>query len=455
VPGPRELQAFSQERGYWSLALAATLALVLGLGCSTITRPPATSTPTPLLSSTTEVFMTPTPSAQATSNPTPMAKFAEPKFEYRVVTPWEELPAGNVVVYEDYGSPGHLLYFGWEGGQGDLLEAPGARSGNADPLPFDNSGSRIAVASQGIEFEQEGQIDVVDLAGGEVRGYRVRCLTGEYILDPLLGPDFLTYQCVRDGERTGYFRFVPLEAPEGSFARSLPAEFPDLWPPQIRWLTNSRIAMTNVASSGREQTACVADLYAWNPMCRRLPYVSGGVSPDGEKVEVREGPWGDPDRVGVVPVSCLWETGGNDCGPEWVEANFQGIQEVRHPGVWSPDSKALYLLYAVHATPKEYRNYTSEVWRFDVEARELARVGRIPNRPDSDDPYFSGLSFRRSLPGIWSPDASEILVVENACSVCSGVSPWHAFSVETGGFRRLIDDAGSVVGVMKKPQPGD
>ncbi len=62
----------------------------------------ATSTANPHAVQPTEVFSTPTPSAHAASSPTPMAKFAEPKFEYRVVTPWEELPVGNVVVYEDH-----------------------------------------------------------------------------------------------------------------------------------------------------------------------------------------------------------------------------------------------------------------------------------------------------------------------------------------------------------------
>ncbi len=335
------------------------------------------------------------------------------------------------------GSPGQLFYFGWEGGQGDLLEAPGAVPGNADPLPFDNSGSRIALASQGIEFEQEGQIDVVDLAAGEVRGYRVRCLTGEYIPDPLLGPDFLTYQCVRDGERTGYFRFVPLEAPEsGRLLARCPPSFPIYGRRRFRWLTNSRIAMTNVASSGREQTACVADLHDWQPMCRRLPYVSGGVSPDGEKVEVREGPWGDPDRVGVIPVSCLWE---NRSATSAVQSGWRltskGSRKSAIRASGPPTARLCTCSTGSTATPKEYRKYTSDVWRLMWKQESSLGWGEFPIGQIVTIRTSRGSRSACHCLAFGPPTQAKSWLLRTRARVCSGGSPWHAFSVETGGFR--------------------
>ena len=94
----------------------------------------------------------------------------------------------------------------------------------------------------------------------------------------------------------------------------------------------------------------------------------------------------------------------------------------------------------------KYSGYRSSIWRFDVETGDLTLVGTIPNRPASDEPY---------LMPIWSPDGSEVLVNEGQSACLEGVEPWHAFSVETGRLRLLLEDAGIPFAVVEKPQPAD
>jgi len=441
-----------RHRSLARLGLPGLVCLTVVLGCSTLSGPRATPTAGPVPSATrlSEPNPTPRPIPTAKPSPTPLAGLFEPRYAYRFITPWEELPVGEVVIYWDLGDPRRLYYFAWEGVDGDLLEVPGAMGGNWQPVRSQRSGTRIALTQGIITDETETWIDVIDLATANVQGYRVRCPPGEAMGHAVLGPEYLAYGCIRLGVGTVGYYFVPLEAPDQVIARPLPAEFAGTaGDPIPQWLTETQVYMVNDVGLGQEQTGCVVDILAWEPRCIRVPYLLGEVSPDGRWIETRnaEDPIvlpEKPNEVGVLPVSCILSEQATKCEPLWTPID-QDRRELRFGGTWSPDSRSLFLLQGIDCTQK-YNGYSSDVWRLEVETSELTRVGTIPNRPLSDEPY---------LMAAWSPDGTEVLVSEGQSPCLEGVEPWHAFSVATGRLRLLLEDAGIPFAVVEKPQPGD
>ena len=430
-------------------SLPAFLILAAGLGCSSLHRLRPTATG-PLPSSThiaePSPLSSPTSKPDPTTIPSPLAEFVEPRYSYLFTTAWEDLPSGTVVLYWDLGDPHNIFFYSWDGQHGSLLEVPGAMGGNWHPVLSEMSGTRIALTQGIIIDETETWIDVIDLASGAVQGFSVGCPSGEWISQAVLGPQYLAYGCSRPGLGIMGYQFVPLEAPDQVISRELPAEFGGTAVGRLpHWTSATQVYLESDAAYGEEQTGCIVDILEWEPKCIHVPYWLQSVSPDGQWIETRDAANyiilpERPERVGALPVSCILEEGTDGCEPRWA-AFSSDRRELRYYGTWSPDSRYVYFLQGINCMPK-YEGYSSDVWRLEVETGELSRVGTIPNRPASDEPY---------LAPVWSEDASELLVIEGQSACLEGVEPWHALSVETGKLRLLMEDAGIPFAVINKP----
>jgi hypothetical protein len=415
---------------------------------ATATRPAATSDQYP---TSVAIDLTATPSID---NGGP--ELAGVPFGYRFLYSLADLAGREVVVYLDP-EASRFNYLTWDGGTGPLLEVDlprdvetGTPYFHVAPVSHQARYVVLSVDPWAIEPWPGWQLYVFDLLAMEAWGYASGCPGDGHPQDEFVGPEYLTYTC--GDER---IRFVSLVSPSTAYARDVPEELGQR--PVPFWLSSGEILLLD-----RERTFyCVGQVEAWHPACWTVPFMLGGISPDGEWVEVREGEWWSPERIGVWPGRCLQDPSAADCEPQWVRVQgviadwpppFDAGSDTRSiwgPGAWLPDGSGLIVLNAEEQrggvdSSREVR-VGSDPWILHLKDMSLEPLRRIPypelNYPSAGD--------ETSLP-VFAP-AGDYLLLEDYVGAHKAGGALYLVSLTGQPNRVLLERAGQRIGTLSVP----
>ena len=176
-----------------------------------------------------------------------------------------------------------------------------------------------------------------------------------------MGEVFLSYDCVG---RDGTWSFLSLEPPRGVVQYREPID--DVLFPS--WLMADELVLHD-----HFDTACLARVSAWDPVCVRYPWM-GYISPGIDQVEVRQEDWlgGPLERVGFVSTRCLWE-GPEACEPVWFDTGL--TRTVGLPGVWIPGGEEILLV----EDDGGFGQNPDSLWRLNVRTGAVRFVGSYPS----------------------------------------------------------------------------
>jgi hypothetical protein len=268
---------------------------------------------------------------------------------------------------------------------------------------------------------------------------------------------YWSYRC-SDGQSPIWL--VPLDKPSEGFGLPFPTSLGVLDNLTLmHWVSEDELLLVDEFN---ESAYCIGRVSGWDPHCGTAPFALMGVSADGQWVEVRDPGSIDsstrPERIGVIPTSCLWEARGSKCEPVWAQAN--GVMDNWGRGEWgeriivmsgafTPDGTRLLLLNADEPSGLLPGSVPAEVWALEVGKGALRRLASIPVarlgwptfREDS-------IEWWTTAP-LWSPDGQWVLLED-------GFRPkeprqLYKMSVETGALQQLLPLAGDVLGTLDVP----
>jgi hypothetical protein len=448
-----------------TVLLMLSLLTGAGLACraggspaSDIATPTAVSTKSPAPTSTATFTRLPSPTAIPTALPLPEgAGPIDVLIGYRFLTDPQDLPAGELILYRDPLILNRINYLTWDGETGPLLEIDGPTRENGLPrfwtVDARESARYVWIGwDPDIPYSDAYYYVVFDVLAGKAWGYHPICPEGEHVSPvDVVGPRYWAYRCYDDQSPIW---LVPLEKPSEGFGLPLPRPF-GLYS-SIHWVNEDELLVVRTD----ESTYCIGRVSDWDPRCGTAPFGLISVSADGQWVEVHEpGDSLKPERIGVIPTSCLWEAGGSKCEPVWAQANgvvanWTKQSELRERliymnGAFAPDGTRLLLLSAEVPSGLEHGSLPAEVWVLDSGKGELRKIASIPVarlgwptfRKDSID---SG-----NTAPLWSPDGQWVLLEDGF--PLKDPRPLYKLSVETGGLQQLLPLAGDVLGTLDVP----
>jgi hypothetical protein len=248
-----------------------------------------------------------------------------------------------------------------------------------------------------------------------------------------------------------------LDEPTEGFGLPLPRPFGSFT--YIHWVNEDELLLFDGFG---ESAYCIGRVSDWDPHCGTAPFALMGVSADGQWVEVRDPGSIDsstrPERIGVIPTSCLWEARGSKCEPVWAQAN--GVMDNWGRGEWgeriivmsgafTPDGTRLLLLNADEPSGLLPGSVPAEVWALEVGKGALRRLTSIPvtrlGWPTfREDSIYSGFTAP-----LWSPDGQWVLLEDGF--PLKEPRPLYKMSVETGALQQLLPLAGDVLGTLEVP----
>lgn len=451
-----------------SALLFALVAVGAGLGCrATGALPPRPETqpsvPANGPATGSDATEKPTSAPAITPPIVPSSGTAGPgelPFGYRFLTSPDDLPAGPLIIYRDAHIANRLDYVTWEGKGGPLFEIDAPM--RADGLPSLWYG--LARGSRGfLSIGLDAEIVpvgyptylLVDLQGRRAWGYFHGCLDTEYPSSgSVVGGRYWAYRC--RGEQAP-ISLASLEEPSERLSLPLPNSLSARSP--MFWVSEEELLLVDAFDNS---SYCIGRVQEWDPYCATADFAILSLSADGEWVEVREaylhGPE-QPERVGVLPASCLWDLTPPECEPAWAQVNGvieswpsdsgTGERILVMGGAFSPDGSRLMLLSGEESTGLAPGTVPAKVWIFDVNQGVVQRLASIPLARLEWPAFRKDSIYSWQTAPLWSSDGEWVLLEDGFPLQEPG--PIFKISVETGETRRLVPLAGEVLGTLNVP----
>jgi len=333
--------------------------------------------------------------------------------------PYPSLPPGGEIT---------LDILDWTGQREPLLRVSyeGRKEGlHLGVVPQGDLPSSVALLKL-VESFDSNELYVVDIENRRIWGLQHGC--EQFMLDEAISDKYLAYSCF---EENGELYFLPLDAPDQPFMRSLAGATEDpLASSLISIIGNLAIFYPDASYQ-----ACAGEIHDWRPACKELPFWLGPLSPDGKWFEVRTENESAPYEIGIMGPKCLLKQNVG-CTPRFTTAPPDMASFNRRLGhsAWDPLSEAIFYIVHIDTVRTNNEPEESEFWRYDLMTQRFEKLfGPLPGVF-----HFGELWYMYQPSAPWSPDGRYVAMKE----IGGGI---YKLEVETGELS-LLSEGGMLLG---------
>jgi len=295
--------------------------------------------------------------------------------------------------------------------------------------PINEASSRILVSVE-ENYSVQG-LYVLELSSGEMWGFQPSC--NGFTHSALIG-DYIMWMCSDENRVWHFIEMKNLEPVSGFDFRIIGRDGGMFRPERVLGYDMMWPEFSN-------HEICAFNLSAQSLICNEYDYWFGPISPDGYLIEVRDGRYYEPMRVGIMETECLrdremecyvWFTLFSDEIP--VSDPYLFLDE----STWLPDSAGMLYSVGLETDSSNVILDAREIWVFDIRTQEFELIGRYDLPLRFGSVHYDNVRYTPP----WSPDGS--------CVVVSVREQYYLLNIETGDLTPLTE-GGVLLGAITLP----